>query len=234
MSSQRGKHKEDDQWFGVAWLPVLREAVSDHSYLLSRGYPVQIALTLVGNRYYLNQRQQMAVRRMSASTQEITNRKHSECHISALAQQAVNIDGFNLLILLESVLSGAYVFRCRDGTYRDIASVHGAYKRVIETEEVIKLIGDTLKQLQVSDIRWILDAPISNSGKLKLFLQKLSEANGYSWKVEVDNNPNQALMKSTGIVITSDGWILDRVNKWCNLGAYLIEHKIQGANIVIG
>lgn len=234
MSSYRSKFPEDDQWFSGAWLPVFREAVDDQSYLLSRGYATNAALELVGNRYHLNQRQRMAVRRMSASTQEVANRRRRECHKTDLAHQAIDIDGFNLLILLESALSGGYVLYCRDGVYRDIASVHGAYKRVIKTEEAVRLLGDVVHELQITGTRWFLDAPVSNSGKLKTFLQEICKANGYSWEVEVVSNPDQELVKSTNIVISSDGWILDKAEKWYNLGAYLIEHKIKGANVIKG
>lgn len=232
MRSQRGKHYQDDQWFNQTWHPIFKEAVDDFNYLLSRGYATNAALELVGNRYHLNQRQRIAIRRISASAQEIENRKRRQCHTTELVHQEIDIDGFNLLILLESIMSGGYVFRCRDGLYRDIASVHGAYKRVIKTEEAIKLIGDTFNELQVSAVRWLLDAPIANSGKLKTFLQEVSEVKRYSWEVEVVKNPDHELVKSPRIVISSDGWILDQVNKWYNLGAYLIEHKIKEANVI--
>ncbi|HEO70156.1 MAG TPA: DUF434 domain-containing protein, partial [Candidatus Hydrogenedentes bacterium] len=34
----RGKHPQDETLFNDAWLPVLRDAVADLSYLLTRGY----------------------------------------------------------------------------------------------------------------------------------------------------------------------------------------------------
>ncbi len=232
MSSHRGRKPHDDQLFGPHWLPILKEAVDDLGYLLTRGYSASAALAIVGNRYQLNQRQRMAVGRMSASDQEISQRKQKECKPIALQDQAVAIDGFNLLILLESVMSGAYIFKGRDGTYRDIASVHGSYKRVIQTEEAIPLAGDTLKALKVSAVRWVLDSPVSYSGQLKEFLYKLSEENGYHWEVTLIHNPDIVLAESQQIVISSDGWILDRVARWFNLGAYLIENKLPQAQTI--
>ena len=76
--------------------------------------------------------------------------------------------------MLESVLSGAYVFKGRDSIYRDISSVHSTYKRVEKTEEAICLVGTVLKEMNVKKVKWYLDEPISNSGRLKtrLFTNK--------------------------------------------------------------
>src|SRR6266404_1471952 len=43
------------------------------------------------------------------------------------------IDGFNLILTLESALGGGVMLVGRDGCYRDMASVHGTYRRVEET-----------------------------------------------------------------------------------------------------
>ena len=228
----RGKHPSDEKLFGEKWRPVLKAAVDDHSYLLSRGHGSASALQLVGNRYRLNKRQQEAVLRTSAADQEIALRQSKALTPGALAGATVAIDGFNLLILLESILSGAYVFRCRDGAIRDIASVHGSYKRVVKTEAAARLVGETLRELQVQHAHWWLDAPISNSGRLRAFLQDLSAAYGYSWAVELANNPDQVLAGSQDPIISSDGWVLDQVACWFNFAAYLIGQKGIPAQLV--
>ena len=166
----RGKHPNDDKLFTEKWQTVIKEAVFDLSYLLTKGYGEKSALQLVGNRYRLNSRQQKALMRLSGNRNIIE--KCNLKHISAneLAGKMIEIDGFNLLILLESALSGAYLFKCFDGNYRDISSVHGSYKRVIQTEHSIKLIGNILTELQVKEVLWLLDSPVSNSGRLKQML----------------------------------------------------------------
>ncbi|MCB0634486.1 MAG: DUF434 domain-containing protein, partial [Lewinella sp.] len=136
-SRKRGQHPSDSKLFSKKWQPALRSAEQDLSLLLSRGYGSNASLELVGNRYRLNKRQRLAVLRMSASEEEVQRRQSKECLDVDLREQPIAIDGFNLLVLLESALSGAFVFRCRDGLYRDISSVHGSYKREVKTEEAI-------------------------------------------------------------------------------------------------
>lgn len=231
-TKNRGKQSSDDKWFALKWHPVFTEAVDDLSHLLTRGYANKSALGIVGNRYKLNKRQRNAVSRISCSNQEILKRKQSECQKTDLDGSIIEIDGFNLLILLESALSGAYLFESRDGLYRDISSVHGSYKRVVKTEEAILLVGQVLKDLKVKSVRWYFDQPVSNSGKLKTRLLELSKEHGFNWQVDLVFDPDKVLAKSNNIVISSDGWILDQVPNWFNLGAYLIEEFISNAAVI--
>jgi hypothetical protein len=229
----RGKQPNDDKLFAAKWIPVLTEAADDLCFLMSRGYAHNAALQVVGNRYRLNKRQRTALFRISSSRQEIELRHQYQCSEQDLVGEAVAIDGFNLLILLEGAISGAYIFKARDGTCRDISSVHGSYKRVRQTEEAILLVGKALKAMGVASVTWYLDKPISNSGRLLTRLYEISEREAFGWEVSLVNNPDKVLAQSEAIVISSDGWILDQGDRWFNLGAMLIERYIPGANMVI-
>ena len=54
----------------------------------------------------------------------------------------------------------------------------------------------------------------------------------FNWEVELVFNPDTVLVKNNNVVISSDGWILDRVDKWFNLGNYLIENRIEDASVI--
>ena len=228
----RGKQSNDDKWFSSKWHPIFKEALDDMCFLRTRGYADNSSLQIVGNRYKLNKRQRNAILRMSCSNQEIEGRNQTKCKAVDLENEVIEIDGFNLLILLESVLSGAYIFKGRDGLYRDISSVHGSYKRVLKTENAICLVGKVLKELNVKSVKWYLDEPVSNSGRLKTRLMELSRNNDFNWSVDLVFDPDKVLAKSSNIVISSDGWILDHAKKWFNLGSLLIELQIEDANII--
>lgn len=229
----RGKRSGDEKLFAAKWLPVFTEAVDDLGFLLSRGYADNSALQIVGDRYKLNKRQRSALRRIASSDQEIAIRNQSVCDVPELKNSIVEIDGFNLLILLESAMSGAFVFKGRDGTFRDISSVHGSYKRVQKTEKAIILVGDVLKQMNVKSVKWYFDQPVSNSGRLKTMLLEISEQNGYNWEVELVYNPDKVLAISENVIISTDGWILDQAKKWFNLGGFLIEKHIPETNLIV-
>ncbi|WP_367391698.1 DUF434 domain-containing protein [Lewinella sp. LCG006] len=228
---QRGKHPNDDQLFGVKWPPIFKEAIDDHSFLLERGYGTTSALEIVGNRYRLNKRQRQALLRMSVAPSDAAQRQAKTCNLQAMNGATVAIDGFNLLILLENAFSGAYIFHCRDGCLRDISSVHGSYKHIQQTSEAIKLIGDVLQTLEVAHVKWLLDQPISNSGRLRVFLEEISADHDFPWEVELCFDPDKVLAVSPHIVVSADGWVIDQAEQWFNLGAYIIEHHLPAANI---
>ncbi len=226
----RGKDSNDDVLFGSKKIQQkLKEAIVDMHYLLSRGYAEKSSLQLVGNKHRLNVRQQQAVRGMSASQQQIERRKQHEILFENLNSETIIIDGFNLLIILESALSGAYLFKGLDNAYRDLSGVHGTYKRVQQTEKALLLIGALLKKHTVI---WVFDKPVSNSGRLKTMLRELAGQHDFNWDIVLENNPDKVLAESNHVAVSADAWVLDRAEKWLNLGKHIIENLIPQSNIV--
>ncbi|MFC4635102.1 DUF434 domain-containing protein [Dokdonia ponticola] len=171
---------------------------------------------------------------MSASTSQVTQRKSKQLLLDELKNQTVIIDGFNILIILESFFSGAYVFKGLDDCYRDVSSVHGTYKRVQQTEEVLVAVGDFLQKAQVKEVIWIFDKPVSNSGRMKTFLYTLSRKRTYPWQILLEYNPDKILAQSNHIITTSDAWILDRAKQWFNLSGAIIEaHQAEKPNTIL-
>lgn len=225
----RGHHPKDVQLFSAKWQPVLQEAVRDLSFLYTRGYAEKSSVKLVGNRYNLNVRQRLALQRMACSDQAQAARQAKHTH--ELSNQAVAIDGYNLLITIESALSNGILFHCRDGCYRDIASVHGTYRRVEETIPALQLIGETLKILGVSAAQWYLDAPVSNSGRLKVLMYEIATQHQFSWQIDLENNPDRVLVEQEKIVVSSDSWVLDNAKCWTNLAKEIIENRMEGRRV---
>lgn len=227
----RGQHPEDPKLFAENWIPILRQAVHDLSWLLSNGYPDSASLQLVGNRFRLTERQMSAVMRCACSLEALQNRQRSMMQSAEIIGETVAIDGYNLLITLESALSGGVVLLGRDGAYRDLASIHRTYRHVEETLPALQLIGETLQSLGVQHVEWYFDSPVSNSGRLKTMLLELAQAKGWSWQAELVFNPDKTLITLPHVLITSDSWILDQSTRWFNLLDYLIKNKIQEVNL---
>ena len=125
----RGPGPQDETWFGAAAQADLRAAVADLSWLLSHGYADPSALKLVGDRYKLVERQRIAVLRSACSDTALADRRSRELDPRSIQGRLLRIDGFNLILTLESALGGGVVLGGRDGCYRDMASVHGTYRR---------------------------------------------------------------------------------------------------------
>lgn len=229
----RGQHPNDRKFFAEKFLPDLRAATHDLSILLTMGYPDKASLKLVGDRFRLTERQRMAVLRSACSDASLVIRKAKELTPNDLAQKTILIDGFNLLITLETALSGGLIFVGRDGSYRDLASVHGTYKRVTTTQEAIELVGHFCKKRQVEKLIWYFDTPVSNSGRLKVLLYEIAEQNDWNWEIILDYNPDKVLKEAkTGVVVSSDAMVINECMEWVNLGKAVLSEVDTKLNII--
>ena len=108
---------------------------------------------------------------------------------------------------------------------RDLAGVHGTWRRVAETKRALELVGEWLRKHEVSQAHWLVDRPVSNSGRLRELILDVGRANGRSFEVEVVGDVDQRLIANDGPVITSDSHILDHCREWVDLlGPILREH----------
>jgi len=231
----RGKHPDDDQLFAAGKVSTLATAVAELSWLLSRDYAADSALKLVGDRHDLTARQRTAVRRCACGDACMHNRNDKRVSVESIRGFRLGVDGYNLLITIESALSGGVILIGRDGCFRDLASVHGTYRRVEETRPALELILDRLARAEPDGVDWFLDRPVSNSGRLKNFITELIAARRTEGRriVELDiqlvDSPDRALAGYDGVVATSDSVILDQCRQWTNLAAEIIDERIPKA-----
>jgi hypothetical protein len=228
----RGPHPEDAGLFAADMLARLSQAVEDLCWLLSRGYAPDSSLKLVGDRHGLIARQRVAVARCSCSNGDGQRRRKHEVTVHSLHNQALKLDGYNVLTTIEAALSGGVILSARDGTYRDMASMHGTYRKVAETLPALELLGAQLAELETAECIWYLDRPVSNSGRLKSIMEELAAKKGWPWQVELATNPDALLAVSSEVVVTADSVILDRCRSWCNLARVVIARHIRQAQII--
>ncbi len=227
----RGPNPADAKLFAPEAIPDLGSAIADFSLLLSKGYAEKSGLKLVGDRFGLTDRQRTAVMRCACSDQQLASRKSRQVSIADIKASPIAIDGYNLLITIEAAISGAIILKGRDGCFRDLASIHGTYRRVTETIPALQLIGDFLAAFSFSKVLWLLDSPVSNSGRLKTLIAQLAERNNWKWDIQLATNPDMVLIKSDFIAASSDSVVLDNCKEWVNLGRGIIEAKLPGARI---
>lgn len=222
---KRGSNPKDEKEFKEEAKQKLYQAGIDIFYLINQGYQIKGASTFVGNHYLLSERQRMALVRGIAQEKRICSRKEKELH-NKFVDGVVHIDGFNTIITLEVALSGSFLLKGMDGTIRDLAGLRGTYRMIDKTKQAIQLIGESLTTHKVGKAVFYLDAPVSNSGKLRQrILEELQEV-PFEVEVQCMNDVDQRLEK-LGHVITSDAIILDQCESWINLNSELIEKKLK-------
>jgi hypothetical protein len=199
------------------------QAAADLSDLLSKGYAEKSAMLLVGDHFRLNNRQRKALTRITVAKPRIDHMREAEVKEAEVKDQTIAIDGFNLIIFAEALLSGGYVFEGLDGVFRDIAGIHGSYRRVLETHGAVDLINESIVKLGATKVHWYLDSPVSNSGRLRAYL--LSDRFTHvPWEVHVIHNPDKALIDlESGIILSNDRVVQESANRWFNFSAYLVR-----------
>ena len=230
--THRGPHPEDARLFAFAAWPQLRRATGDLCWLLSRGYASVSSLKLVGDRYDLLARQRTAVARSACSDADRERRQAHHSDPESLAGKPLWLDGYNVLTTVEAAMAGGIVLLARDGCYRDMASMHGSYRKVAETQPAIERIGRTIAGLGAAESLWYLDRPVSNSGRLKKIIEQIAAEHGWSWRVELVADPDALLAECDQIVATADSVILDRCRRWFNLAREAVARHVPEARVI--
>lgn len=242
--------------------PALRAAAGDFCWLLDRGYAHDSALKLVGDRHGLEARQRTAVSRSCCTASQAASRRNREIAPPQLSGATLWVDGYNVLTTVEAALAGGVVLAARDGAYRDMASMHGSFRKVAETLPALELLGRTLAARRPRECRWLFDRPVSNSGRLKKMVEELAAARGWPWRVELVADPDAELSESEAlgrqlncrpnnvlkcrpngmtdecstppaiVAATADSAILDRCPRWFNLARETIEIHIPQAKVM--
>jgi len=234
----RGRHPDDDRLFAPSAQAPLRRAVDEYAWLLTRGYAELSALKLVGDHYDLTVRQRMAVRRGACSDHALHERLTKRIGPRELTGRNLGVDGYNLLITIEAALSGGLVFIGRDGCYRDLASVHGTYRKVEETIPAVDIICAFVAGLDPAQVTVLLDRPVANSGRLRALMAERvatfreTRPVAPQWHIDLADQPDVDLAAFEGVVATSDSVVLDRCAAWINLTERIINEQLPNTSLV--
>ncbi len=219
---KRGYVPSDSREF-TEQVDKLRSAGEELYYLINRGYQIKPASTFVGNHHLLSERQRLALVRSISPKDRITERLEKENN--DLKDSVVYIDTFNTVITLEIAFSGSTLLYCMDGTIRDLAGLRGTYRIIDKTDLAVEAIRKLLESEGVKEAYFLIDAPISNSGRLSSKIEDMFTDSNVNVVCEVINDVDKNLYTREN-VITSDAIILDSCISWFNLTRRVIKEEI--------
>ncbi len=228
----RGAHPKDPDCFSSAALETLRRAVADLSWLLGRGYSTKASLKLVGDRHALRDRQRKALRRCAASEADCARRRRSQLAVGRLAGEPLVVDGYNVLLTVEAALSGGVLLLGRDGVLRDLAAMSSHYRRMQVTRQAVGLIATAVSDAGCPRVRWLLDRPVSNSGRLGALIEDRVATERPEWTVELTDRTDRVLTECLEVVASADSAVIDNCRRWCNLARHVVETAVPDAWIV--
>jgi len=141
----------------------------------------------------------------------------------ALVGTTLHLDGYNVLTTVEAALAGGVLLLCRDGCVRDMASMHGSWRKVEETERAIGILGHVFQTGGWRKWTWLLDRPVANSGRLSQLIRETADTAGWDWEVQLPGDADKVLMTVDGPIASADSVVLDNCGRWHNLAAHALE-----------
>mgnify|MGYP000418544705 CR=1 FL=1 len=205
----------------------IKEAVTDMRYLLSRGYTRKSAAIFVANRYHLTKDERAILYR--AVYDEETVRKHREKLVSPsfVNGRILAIDGFNVLITVESGLKGKVLVECDDGFIRDVSAVFGKYVISDYTFRAIELILDYVSTLNPQKTLFFFDSPVSRSGELASNVRSYLRRHGIDGDARAIKKSDIAVLTYGEVVATSDCVIIERADKVFDLAGQIARRHFS-------
>lgn len=213
-------------------MPDLEDAVSEIRYLLERGYPKQSAITYVCNHHRLDIEFRHIFTRILYTRNTITSRKAKTVSCGDINNNEVWIDGYNIIIGVESALRGDPVYLCDDGFLRDTRGVFRNFHSSDDTEQALYELLSVLALHNPKRIEIVFDSQISKSGELARQIDKKMNDMGIPGCARTSKQADFDLKQCNKIVATSDGGIIDAVDYVVNIQACILE-RLQIKPVII-
>ena len=214
--------------------PNLPEAAADFRYLLARGYPRQAALTLVGNRYHLDETGRRLLHRGVFAPAVAAARRAKLRLLQDLPGRSLALDGHNVLITLECALRKLPLVAADDGFIRDVGEISRAFKVSDATDRVLTLVADYLAEQRAGPLEVFYDAPLSLSGELARRTREIFAARGLEARAAAVPVPERMLSGFPGAIATSDTALIDAHETVVDLAGEIIRRHQQWRPIVLG
>ncbi len=199
---------------------MLTEAYRDLKYLLNRGYRKGYALDFVANHYRLTLKERHLLARCVFPDSWIEEVKGKLLRPEDLKGTELAIDGFNVLITLESLLEGRAIL-CEDSLVRDL-KYQGKYKLKEGTAELLAKIAKTLGELEVERAIFIYGRNVPKSGIVAAMTREALKGAGVDGEAILVKSPDHEL-KGFVSVTTADTAIITRARGVFDLARHVGE-----------
>ncbi len=151
-------------------------------------------------------------------------RESKRVSCSDLENCSVAVDGYNVLIAVESILKGHCMWLGDDGYVRDTRGIFRKFRMTDDTFQAVDIVLRLLHTQNVKSVHIILDSQISNSGELAAYLFKELEKYQLDGDAFTSKHADHDLkMEDSDIVATADGVIIDAVDHVVDIPACIMD-----------
>jgi len=208
--------------------PNLPEAAADFRFLLARGYPRRTALTLVGNRYSLDETARRLLHRGVFAPELARARRAKLRRLRELPGQPLALDGHNVLITLECAACRLPLVAADDGFIRDVGEVSRAFRVSAATDRVLALLADYLADQAAGPVEVFYDAPLSRSGELAGRTREIFASRHLAVQAIAVPVPERLFSGFPGAIATSDTALIDGHPVIVDLAGEIIMRELTG------
>ncbi|HTX61924.1 MAG TPA: DUF434 domain-containing protein [Methanobacterium sp.] len=212
----------------------LLNATADLKFLLNKDYNKKAALEFVGNHYLLDKDERNYLQRKVYSSEKSRGRKSKIIPLSKIKGKTLLIDGYNVLITVESICcADESIVVCDDGILRDVNAVFGKYKCKEKTSDALNSIVALVKIYHPANVQFFFDSQVSKSGELARLAEKILAEQEVKGSAITEPNVDYQLVnlagETNGVVASSDSVIMDRVDYILDIPCFI--RKIKKRNL---
>jgi hypothetical protein len=199
-------------------------AVRDLRYLLNQGYPRDSATNFVANHYRLALGERHLLARCVFSRTEVAKHRVKAIGAREVEGRRLGIDGYNVLITVESILTGKSVIKCDDGYVRDLRAVFGKYRMSKTTSRALDVILEIVTKARPKEVTILFDQQVSRSGELAAMARQALK------RFRLVGNARTVVgadfkIRGFGVVASSDRAIIERAKAIWDIPAEVLKHR---------
>lgn len=205
----------------------LSEPAGDIRYLFNRGYPKTSTIQFVSNHYRLDNEERHILTRVLSSSKTSNLRRQRKVKCNQISNKDLIIDGYNVLITVESLMDNCNLWEGDDGFVRDTRGIFRKFRVTDTTQKAIDEVLTFLLKYQVKSAIILFDRQISKSGELAKFVNDRLEHCSIKGSARTSRHVDFDLKNSDSgyIVATSDGAVIDNAEQVVDIPGCLMESK---------
>ena len=213
----------------------LTEPAHDIRYLLAREYSINAAIRFVSDHYRLTESERHILVRVVRPPKVATARREKRLACADINGRDVLIDGYNILITIESMLKDETLWLGDDGFVRDTRGVFRNYNNTDTTYRAVDKMLSFLSECNVRSVNILLDTQMSKSGQLARYIDNRFHIYSLNGSARTSRHVDFDLKNAgSGVVVaTADGVVIDAVREVIDIAACLMECKGIEANRIV-
>ncbi|KKG12772.1 DUF434 domain-containing protein [Methanosarcina sp. 2.H.A.1B.4] len=213
--------------------PYLKEKLlkpaRDIRSILRWGYPKFATIRFVSDHSQLSVKERNILTRVIMPPDKVVSRVRKKIACDGIRDKDLLLDGYNVLLSVDSLLKNEPMWFCDDGYIRDTRYYFSKARQAEDIEEALDSVLEFLSEAHPKSVTFLLDAQISRSGELAGFIRRKLKEHGISGEARTSKTADFDL-KTEGrnsennlVVATSDGIVIDSVLQVIDIPACLME-----------